>query len=828
MKNRRQKKPLPAKRPLPMTRRKLWFFRLFVAIVFPVIFLLLVEFILRLVGFGYPTQFLLSSSHDGKKVFIQNNQFGWRFFGAEMARTPAAIFIPQKKAPDTVRIFVFGGSAAFGDPQPNFGLPHMLEAMLELRHPGTRFEVVNAAMTAINSNVVLPIARDCAGAGGDVWVIYLGNNEVVGPFGAGTVFGQQVPPLPLIHFDLALKATRIGQLIDDIRGKIEKPPPDRSEWGGMEMFLNQQVRQSDPRMAAVYDHFARNLADIIRVGRRSGAGVVVSTVPVNLRDCAPFASAHREGLSESDKIKWDGLYQSGIAAEKAGKDKEAAKWFHAAAQIDNRVAELRFRMANCDLALDEVDAARTNFIAARNLDTLRFRCDSRLNELIRQAVTDDGNPRVLLADAERAFAKHSPDGLPGDDLFYEHVHLTFKGNYLLARTLVPQIEKLLPAQVVSRGATNPAWPSEAECARRLGWSDWNKETSLRDILVRISDPPFVDQVNHAEQLQKLKAEMMKLAPALQPGGIRAAQKICEAAVAMAPDDPLLREQLTQLDQAAGDLPGAETNALRAVDLLPSSSDDWGQLGLILAHQRKFEAAAADFRHAFALDPENVWALQNLAQSLVELGHPEEAIRTYRRALDIKPRFGMAWLGLGQALEATGEKAEAQDCYHKALENPINQASAMTTMARFCESQGWAEAAATNFDTAIKLNPTDAMLYVEAGRNYAAAGHHAKAEQRYAEAVKLSPNLMPAHFLYGLELGRDGQAAAAAKQFQEAVRIMPDLIEARVNWGIALTDEGNYSNALVQFETVLQQSPTNSTALRYQQALQEKLSPRSSQ
>ena len=100
----------------------------------------------------------------------------------------------------------------------------MLQAMLELRYPGTHFEIVNAAMTAINSNVILPIARDCASAGADIWVIYMGNNEVVGPFGAGTVFGQQAPPLPLIRADLALKTTRIGQLIDILRWEIQKPP----------------------------------------------------------------------------------------------------------------------------------------------------------------------------------------------------------------------------------------------------------------------------------------------------------------------------------------------------------------------------------------------------------------------------------------------------------------------------------------------------------------------------------------------------------------------------------------------------------------------------
>jgi tetratricopeptide (TPR) repeat protein len=816
-------KPVPAE-STSMIGWKLWLFRLLTVVVVPIVLLALVELTLRLAGVGYPTAFLLSFSQDGRKNFIQNNQFGWRFFGAEMARVPFPISIPQIKAPGTVRIIVFGESAAFGDPQPGFGLPRLLQAMLELRYPGTRFEVVNTAMTGIDSNVILPIARDCAGAGGDIWVIYMGNNEVVGPFGAGTVFGLRAPPLPLIRADLALKATRTGQIIDTIRQKLQKPPPEKSEWGGMEMFLNQQVRADDPRMNVVYDHFARNLDDIIRVGRHSGAGIVVSTVAVNLKDCAPFASAHRPGLSESDKTKWEQLYQNGIEAQTAGKNPEAAEWFRKAAQIDAGVAELHFRQGWCALAPGEITGAQNNFIAARDLDTLRFRCDRRLNDLIRQTVSNRQSKHILLADAERVFAEQSPDGSPGENFFYEHVHLNFDGNYLLARTLAPQIEKLLPERIVARAAASQPWPSKADCARRLAWSDWNEQAALSDIFVRLSDPPFTGQLNHAAQMQNLKASLGKLLPATQPAGINAARKICETAVAAAPDDPLLRGQLAALEQSSGDLAKAATNAQRAVDLLPSSCEGWSQLGLILAQQQKFEEATVAFRRAFEWDMENVWALQNLAQSLLKLGRRDEAIREYRRALAIKPRFGLAWLGLGQVLEEMGRKTEAEDCYRKALANRIHRAAELTTLARFCQNRGWFEAAATNFDDAIKLSPSDAMLYIEAGQNFAALGRHAEAEQHYAEAVKLSPDLMQAHFLYGLELGQEGKPADATEQFREAVRIMPDLVEARLNLGVALMKGGNYSDALAQFEEVLQRNPTNAMALRNVQTLRAKLFP----
>jgi tetratricopeptide (TPR) repeat protein len=806
-----------------LSRQKLWCFRFLFVIGVPLALLGALGLVLRLIGFGYRTEFLLPSQQDGKKVLVQNNQFGWRFFGAAMARMPEPFCLSEIKGSNTIRIIVFGESAALGDPQPRFGLPRMLQAILELRHPGIHFEVLNAAIVAINSNVILPIARDCTRANADIWMIYMGNNEVVGPFGAGTVFGQQAPPLPLIRANLALKATRIGQLIDTLHSDIQKPPSDKSEWGGMEMFLNQQVRMNDSCMGTVYDHFSRNLAEIIRTGRKSGAAIVVSTVAVNLKDCAPFSSEHRRGLTEADENKWEQLYQNGIAAQSAGKTEGAAGWFQEAAQIDDQFADLRFRQGCCALALGKTNDAQKQFVAARDQDTLRFRCDSRLNDLVRQTVMNFGDQRVVLADAETAFAAQSPKGLPGDDLFYEHVHLTFDGNYLLARTLAPKLEMLLPGKITAHVAINQPWPSEADCARRLAWSDWDKQEALSEIFSRLGNPPFTHQIDHETRMQNLKASLDRLMPAAQPMGIKAAQNLCEEALAVMPDDPFLCEQLSALDQLSGNLAGAMTNAQHAVNLLPDSAGDWSQLGIILAKQKKYETAAAAFRRAFQLNPEDVWSLQNLAQSLNDLGQQEEAIREYRHALTVKPRFGLAWLGLGQIYEKMGRKAEAEDCYQKALQNRIYRTSELTALARFCETHGWREAAATNFDDAIKLNPFDVNLHLEAGQNLSVLGRRTEAERQFREAARLSPNSIQAHFLYGLELGRDGKASDAVTQFREAVRIMPEMTEARFNLGISLVDEGSYSEALVEFEKVLEHDPANAKALQYAQALRRKLS-----
>jgi tetratricopeptide (TPR) repeat protein len=244
---------------------------------------------------------------------------------------------------------------------------------------------------------------------------------------------------------------------------------------------------------------------------------------------------------------------------------------------------------------------------------------------------------VVLADAEQALATDSPNGLPGDDFFYEHVHLSFDGNYLLARALAPKLESLLPKPVAAQIAASQPWPSAADCARRLAYGDWDRQEALTEIFSRLGKPPFTSQLNHEAKVQNLKAALDKLLPATQSPGIRAAQSLCENALAAAPDDPLLREQLAVLEESLGDLPGAATNAQRALDLLPNSSAHASKLGVILAKQHQYEEAIAAFRRAFELDAHDAWALQNLAQALNDLGRPDDAIREYRHALAVNPR-----------------------------------------------------------------------------------------------------------------------------------------------------------------------------------------------
>src|SRR5580658_7666428 len=178
--------------PSPAAGRK-WMYRLMALVLLPLLILGTLEGALRLFGYGYPTSFFLPATINGQDFYVSNDRFGCRFFPPALARTPVPVRMAAQKPAHTYRIFVFGESAALGDPDPTFGAWRYLQVLLRERFPGTDFEVVCVAMTAINSHAILPIARDCARHEGDLWILYIGNNEMVGPFGAASVFGPKTP-----------------------------------------------------------------------------------------------------------------------------------------------------------------------------------------------------------------------------------------------------------------------------------------------------------------------------------------------------------------------------------------------------------------------------------------------------------------------------------------------------------------------------------------------------------------------------------------------------------------------------------------------------------
>lgn len=801
-------------------RRRLWCFRLVALFALPSVLLIGLEGALRFLAIGYRTEFLLPYEQHDQKVWIQNDRFGWRFFGRNHSRSPWAFSIDQKKPDNTIRVFVFGESAAFGDPDPAFGLPRVLDAMLSLRFPDTEFEVVNVSMTAINSHGVRDIARSCAKVESDIWVVYMGNNEVIGPFGSGTVFGPQVPPLNLIRASLALKSSRIGQAIEAVSERLVTVPTSKSEWGGMKMFLDQQVRLDDSRMERVYDHYEANLADIIQLGKTAGNGIVVCNVVSNLKDCAPFSSMNDPNLAEEERKRWLTLYEQGVALQSMGRYRAAQTEYDRAARIDSSMAALQFRRAQCALEGGDEATALQLFSLARDLDTLRFRADSRMAEIVRQVVSHFGNDQVRFADVETAFINQSPDRIPGHHYLYEHVHLNWDGNWLLAKTIADQLLGLLPERVARGPGRLENWPSAESCAKRLAWTDRSRRHGFSEILSRMADAPYTGQINYQEQLSYLKEMIEKGAGMRLTSELDLAIKITEEALSDAPTDPTLLAQLAEFRLEAGDLAGARSAAQRVVDLLPHAAAAWDRISGILARTGKMSEALEALEVALKLEPENVWMRHNLALGHRSQGRNDLAQQEWGRVISIKPRFGIAYLGLGQLLESQGKEQAAAEQYRLALANRILRSRELTILGRFCMKKGWLSAAVTNFQDAIKRDPYQSNLHLDLAQALDASGDRTQALFHYEVGARMDPSQLISQFQLGLEHARQGRPVEAAAHFIEVVRLNPGLVEGHLNLGVAYAKQGLESKALIEFDQVLQSRPNNTTALRYVQELRQ--------
>jgi tetratricopeptide (TPR) repeat protein len=206
---------------------------------------------------------------------------------------------------------------------------------------------------------------------------------------------------------------------------------------------------------------------------------------------------------------------------------DALDLYTAAAKIDDDYAELEFRIARCTKLLGSPNSAKEHFQRARDLDTLRFRADTRINDINRSVAS--AYPGVGLVDTEAMLASASSDGITGSDLIYEHVHMTPAGSYLLAQAIFRQMsEKLEPGQSV-----NP--PSEAECERMLALTVYDRSRISQEILRRMQKAPFTNQINHEDQVLRFSMQAVSLREEPNDTALQ-----YQWAIARAPQDPMLR------------------------------------------------------------------------------------------------------------------------------------------------------------------------------------------------------------------------------------------------------------------------------------------------
>lgn len=745
-------KPAPeaASRELSVGRR-LWLFRIASVTVIPALFLLLLEVSLRLAGYGYPSAATIRCEVDGTPCYCDNGKFGWRFFPKNLARESEPFVLRAEKPDNTYRIFVLGGSAAKGTPDGAFCFGRFLRLMLRHEYPGVDFEVITTAMAAINSHVVLEIARDCARREPDLFIVYLGNNEVTGPYGAGTVFTPLSSNLGLIRAGVAVKATRVGQMLMDLSELVGRGRRGPEVWRGLQMFLDKQVRADDPGLSAVYRHFRRNLEDISRAGTSAGAKVVLCTVGSNLKDSPPFASQHRLDMTPADRRVWDAIYREGVAYEAAEEYVRAAECYVRAAEIDASYADLHFRLGRCYYAAAEYDKARQSYTAARELDTLRFRADSQINDLVSDVARRGAEKGVYLVDAVGAFESKSPHGICGEELFYEHVHLNFEGTYLLAKTIFDRMDEILPDWVKSHRARTGLPVTRADCARYLAYTDWDRYEMLEEIVSGfIRKPPFTNQLYHAERLGRMEQQLQSLKANLTDAVLEESAEQYRRAIESDGADWQLRFKYGKLlaeDQK--DYHAAEEQYRLVQRFWPHSYIVQEALGSVLRGAGKFDAAVAHYREAIRIKPTCANSHYYLGWIYQNQGDVDKAAEYYSKVVRIRPDYVPAYTNLGEILYGQGKINEAvQTCRDGLLFSPNNLLLLEKLVSFYAVADRFGEALSL-CEKIKEIDPDNVACYLNIGKFSTQLRRFGQAEEAFRKAIACAPE----HYSAYQELAR---------------------------------------------------------------------------
>ena len=596
----------------------------FIAIVVvPLLFFALLELGLRVAGVGTSYDYFREIDIDGQLYYQENIDFADQFYPAALDINPRENTFTVERRPELIRVFILGGSAALGFPHKNHGIDRLLATQLAAALPSRDIEVINTAMTAVNSHVVYAVANSIPEDSADFAVILMGNNEVVGPYGPGTFNQNFLSNITLIRGIQALKRTRIWQALDSLVMQIR---PDDAlqelEWEGMQMFTNRGVTYDDPRMAGVYSHYEDNLTGIIGTLQAKGMHVILSSVPVNLRHSAPFLSVHSPGLSSDQLDEWRELIRRGAQNADAGDWGESTTHFQAALEIDPGYADTHFRLATALENLGEFEQARSHYERAVDLDALRFRADSRINEVIQDVAASDESDELSYVDSADAFAQASRPFEPGWNLLLEHVHYDFSGNHILAAEIARSI-------VDAVSATDDYQPlSEAEVARRVGFPNHDTPAEIQTLLAMTQQPPFPGQSNYTRLQSFLSGK---------------------------------------LDRVAAEVGSPREVVQRRQDVVRSGLADWKvHFELAVLNQRLGNSSAMYYHlnEVLELYPHNRETYMKLAEALSKDGRWREVIPHLERSLyytrgdETKIAETIGWLGMAHL--RTGEYDKGKD------------------------------------------------------------------------------------------------------------------------------------------------------------------------
>jgi tetratricopeptide (TPR) repeat protein len=405
-------------------------------IAFPFIAMIILEVGLRLFHYGPDLSLFITQDLHGRTYHIMNPGVRHRYFSRisfSPSTSPDYFLVPKPEG--TFRIFCLGGSTTVGFPYwYNSAFSSFLRDRLRNRFPEHDIEVINLGMTATNSYTVVDMARDVLDYEPDLLIVYDGHNEFYGALGIasresmGSSRWLSRLSITLSHIHTYQLALEVYSAFGSVFGSSD----DQASRGTMmeRLARGKNVPMSSQAYRDGLEIFSANLRELKELCARRGVPVILGTQASNLRGCPPFVSGIPADVPVAIRTDFHTRFNAGMEHQLNGNYRAALADFRSAAGLVPQHADARYRIAQCLDTLGRPSEALPEYVAARDLDELRFRTSSDFNAAIRQM---DDTTTIFCADIEAAFAAASPSGITANNLILEHLHPAAYGQFLMAR-----------------------------------------------------------------------------------------------------------------------------------------------------------------------------------------------------------------------------------------------------------------------------------------------------------------------------------------------------------------------------------------------------------
>jgi len=379
------------------------------------------------VGYGPPKDLFIRHQAGSEDLWLINRRISELFFPSWATKPPAYELLSAERQPNSYRIIAMGASTTVGDP---FGaqtaFPRLLGEMLSDAQPERSYEVANCGVVAISSLDVLLLHRQALKYEPDAILIYTGHNEAYGADGVDSPIQKAFTSRGPAKFWLWFRNLRLVRVVRNAMGSLRPAPAeDGGEKSfGMWLMKDRLVPECSEKHDRLLEFYRANILEMLGAARDKGIDVILCTLVSNIRDQSPMGSAHGCDFPEDQQAAWKGLFDSAVRKMDAAQWTEAITAFRQCKDLDPEYAEVRFRLARCLDAAGDSSAAFGEYVAARDLDAVRFRAGTKQNDVLREIAREweeRGKHRLTFVDLDRMIYEDFPRG-PGRRFFTEHVH----------------------------------------------------------------------------------------------------------------------------------------------------------------------------------------------------------------------------------------------------------------------------------------------------------------------------------------------------------------------------------------------------------------------